>query len=122
MADDESIDLSDIPGESSFGDSSQLSMEDLGSASESGVDRVAVDGMSDASDASQAKDSGSGDDDGGFVLPKRKGLLSNVTIFDGMLLCALLLVTAAAFRMAWGLNEYGGIFELPWKTSGITVK
>ena len=52
----------------------------------------------------------------------RKGLLSSFSIFDAMLVFSLLLVTAAALMMAWGLNDYGSVFGLPWKTTGITVK
>ena len=56
--------------------------------------------------------------------PKRNRgpLLSSFSIFDAMLVCSLLLVTAAALMMAWGLNDYGTVFGLPWKTSGITVR
>ena len=52
----------------------------------------------------------------------RSSLLSSFSIFDAMLVCSLLLVTAAALMMAWGLNDYGTVFGLPRKTSGITVR
>lgn len=56
------------------------------------------------------------------VAPKRRGMLSSFSIFDAMLVFSLILVTAAALMMAYGLNDYGSVFGLPWKTTGITVK
>ena len=56
------------------------------------------------------------------VAPKRRGRFFNFSIFDAMLVFSLILVTAAALMMAWGLNDYGSVFGLPWKTTGITVK
>jgi len=53
---------------------------------------------------------------------KRRGFFSSFSIFDAMLVCSLILVTAAALMMAYGLNDYGSVFGLPWKTTGITVK
>lgn len=121
MADDDSFDLSGDFSDSIMEDSSAaLDLEaDLGD-SVSGIDaaeaEVSDDLVDDAAEEVAA--------DEAIVAPKRKrkGFLSGLTIFDGMLLCSLVLVTMAALWMAYGLNEYGGFFSLPWKTTGITVK
>ena len=138
MADDESFDLSgdldDIFNEDS---SSALDLgTDLGD-SVSGIDPIESDlGEPFESSAELVEDAddlvedagGLVEDDGdaavksAIVAPKRKGILSSFSIFDAMLVFSLILVTAAALMMAWGLNDYGSVFGLPWKTTGITVK
>ena len=138
MADDESFDLSgdldDIFNEDS---SSALDLgTDLGD-SVSGIDPIESDlGEPFESSAELVEDAddlvedagGLVEDDGdaavesAIVAPKRKGILSSFSIFDAMLVFSLILVTSAALMMAWGLNDYGSVFGLPWKTTGITVK
>ena len=138
MADDESFDLSgdldDIFNEDS---SSALDLgTDLGD-SVSGIDPIESDlGEPFESSAELVEDADDLVEDAGglveddedaavksaIVAPKRKGILSSFSIFDAMLVFSLILVTAAALMMAWGLNDYGSVFGLPWKTTGITVK
>jgi len=143
MADDESFDLSGDLDDFLNEDSSAAL--DLGAAlssdSVSGIDSLdpiessadlvedADDLVEDADDlAEDAEDLVENADDAmaeSAVVapkPKRKGLLSSFGIFDAMLVFSLILVTAAALMMAWGLNDYGSVFGLPWKTTGITVK
>ena len=139
MADDESFDLSgdldDFLNEDSSAALNLGSDLDLNSDSVSGIDSVepiesSADLIEDADDlVEDAEDlvEDAADDAGteSAVVapkPKRRGLLSNFSIFDAMLLFSLILVTAAALMMAWGLNDYGSVFGLPWKTTGITVK
>ena len=139
MADDESFDLSgdldDIFNEDS---SSALDLgTDLGD-SVSGIDPIESDlGEPFESSAELVEDADDLVEDAGglveddrdaaavesaIVAPKRRGILSSFSIFDAMLVFSLILVTSAALMMAWGLNDYGSVFGLPWKTTGITVK
>lgn len=136
MADDESFDLSgDL--DDLFNEDSSAALDlgsDLESSSVSGIDSVetiesSADLIEDADDlVEDAEDLVEDADDAvtesAIVAPKRKrrGLLSSFSIFDAMLVFSLILVTAAALMMAWGLNDYGSVFGLPWKTTGITVK
>lgn len=148
MADDESFDLSgdlnDLFDEDSsaaldlgtdLGDSGSVSgidpiESDLGGPFESSAELVEdaddlveeADGLvEDAGDlVEDAEDDAAVES--AIVAPKRKGILSSFSIFDAMLVFSLILVTAAALMMAWGLNDYGSVFGLPWKTTGITVK
>ena len=140
MADDESFDLSgdldDIFNEDS---SSALDLGTDLSGSVSGIDPIeselgepldsSADLMEDADDLVEDADADDLVEDAGgpaaesaIVAPKRRGLFSSFSIFDAMLVFSLILVTAAALMMAWGLNDYGSVFGLPWKTTGITVK
>jgi len=145
MADDESFDLSgdldDIFNEDS---SSALDLgtdlgdsvsgidpieSDLGEPFESSAELVedADELVEDADDLVEdagglVEDDGDAAVESAIVAPKRKGILSSFSIFDAMLVFSLILVTAAALMMAWGLNDYGSVFGLPWKTTGITVK
>jgi hypothetical protein len=136
MADDESFELSgdldDLLNEDS---SAALDLDaDIisDSASVSGIDPVeseldepAVESAVDLVDDADDLDEEAEDKKAKTVVaaPKRRnGLLSDFTIFDAMLVFSLLLVTSAALMMAWGLNDYGSVFGLPWKTTGITVK
>ena len=134
MADDESFDLSgdlnDLFDEDSsaaldlgtdLGDSGSVSgidtiESDLGEPFESSAELVedADDLVEDDRDAAAVESA--------IVAPKRRGILSSFSIFDAMLVFSLILVTSAALMMAWGLNDYGSVFGLPWKTTGITVK
>ena len=136
MADDESFDLSgDL--DDLFNEDSSAALDlgsDLESSSVSGIDSVetiesSADLIEDADDLVEDAEDLVEDADGAvtesaIVAPKRKrrGLLSSFSIFDAMLVFSLILVTAAALMMAWGLNDYGSVFGLPWKTTGITVK
>ncbi len=130
MADDESFELSgdfdDLLNEDS---SSALDLEtDIisDSGSVSGIDAVepeldepvesAVDLVEDADEPEEKATKSV------VAAPKGRGLLADFSIFDAMLVFSLLLVTAAALMMAYGLNDYGSVFGLPWKTTGITVK
>ena len=130
MADDESFELSgdfdDLLNEVS---SSALDLEtDIisDSASISGID--AVESEMDApieSSVGLVEEADDVDDkatENAVVAPKRRGFFSSFSIFDAMLVFSLILVTAAALMMAYGLNDYGTVFGLPWKTTGITVK
>ena len=131
MADDESFDLSgdldDIFNEDS---SSALDLGTDLSGSVSGIDPIeselgepldsSADLMDDADDL--VEDAGGPAAESAIVAPKRRGLFSSFSIFDAMLVFSLILVTSAALMMAWGLNDYGSVFGLPWKTTGITVK
>jgi len=143
MADDQSFDLSgdldDFLNEDSssaldlesglIGDSASISgidplESDLGEPIESSADLVedSAELVEDADNVIEDADEAAVES--AVVAPKRKrkGLLSSFSIFDAMLLFSLILVTAAALMMAWGLNDYGTVFGLPWKTTGITVK
>lgn len=134
MADDESFDLSgDLDDFLNEDSSSALDLgTDLNSddASVSGIDALeseelapiesSADLVAEADD--QIEDAGDAAAASAVVAPKRQGILSSFSIFDAMLVFSLLLVTAAALMMAYGLNDYGSVFGLPWKTTGITVK
>ena len=136
MADDESFDLSGNLDDFLNEDSSAAL--DLGAAlssdSVSGIDSLdPIESATDLVDDEDAVDLiEDADAKTAVVAPEaeaeakpkrnRKGLLSSFSIFDAMLVFSLLLVTAAALMMAWGLNDYGSVFGLPWKTTGITVK
>ena len=52
---------------------------------------------------------------------ERKSLLSTWTVFDAMLLVALLCVSAATVLMLLELNTFGNFFnnEFPWKVDGM---
>ena len=147
MADDDSFDLSGIIDDSDLGDlsapefgadlgadlsgdlgadlsgdlgadlSDDLGADsDLSSSGVSGID--AFDTESTPNDEFAAPE-----DDDGFVAPKvKRRRRSGLSVFDGMLLGSLILITLASLWMVIGLQDYGGLFSLPWKTSGITVK
>ena len=118
MADDESFDLSgDL--DDLFNEDSSAALDlgsDLESSSVSGIDSVetiesSADLIEDADDlVEDAEDLVEDADDAvtesAIVAPKRKrrGLLSSFSIFDAMLVFSLILVTAAALMMAWGLS------------------
>lgn len=138
MADDESFDLSgDLDDFLNEDSSAALDLDtDLNGddASVSGIDPIeseldsSADLVDDADDlvvedaGDQIEDAGDGATQSAIVAPKRRGILSSFSIFDAMLVFSLILVTSAALMMAWGLNDYGTVFGLPWKTTGITVK
>lgn len=141
MADDESFDLSGDLNDL-FDEDSSAALDlgtDLGdSGSVSGIDPIESDlGEPFESSAELVEDADDLVEDAGglveddrdaaavesaIVAPKRRGILSSFSIFDAMLVFSLILVTSAALMMAWGLNDYGSVFGLPWKTTGITVK
>jgi len=143
MADDESFDLS--------GDLDDLFNEDSSSALDLGTDMVGDSGSVSGIDPLESGSFESSadliedtddlvEDTGGLVedavvadagvaapasaiaAPRRRGFFSSFSIFDAMLVFSLILVTSAALMMAWGLNDYGSVFGLPWKTTGITVR
>jgi hypothetical protein len=134
MADEESFDLSgDLDDFLNEDSSSALDLgSDLSSDSVSGIDPIesqlddavesSADLVEDAEDLVEDAEDAVAESAVAAPKPKRKGLLSNFSIFDAMLVFSLILVTTAALMMAWGLNDYGSVFGLPWKTTGITVK
>lgn len=56
------------------------------------------------------------------ALSLKQRLIDDFTIFDALLICSLLFISLSAFLMVWELGNYGGIFGLPWKTTGVGIK
>ena len=114
MADEESFEISGELSNSNFEDSFSGGLDSVVDSG-SDIDAEAIGTEGNVADTA--------DSEGGeLATPKRGSLLSGFSMFDGMLVCALVLIVAASLMMLTELSNYGGLFGLPWKTTGITVK
>lgn len=104
--------------------------DDAVEAVDSAVDDAAVDeAIADVEDDGPSESTAESDspadndeDEATPALSLKQRLIDDFTIFDALLICSLLFISLSAFLMVWELGNYGGIFGLPWKTTGVGIK